>query len=81
MSVLTSIIRGREPLTAVDVAEVIVFVASRRQNSVVADVLVLPKHQVSVISRMSQELDRLTIRSIRHMGPCRQDSDHHHVGL
>jgi hypothetical protein len=41
---------GREPLTAKDVAEIVVFAASRRQNTVVADVLVLPKHQVRLVS-------------------------------
>ena len=45
--VLTTLIRGREPLTARDVAETVVFVASRRQNSVIADMLILPKHQAS----------------------------------
>jgi len=35
-----------EPLTPEDVAEVIVFAASRRENVVVADVLLYPSHQV-----------------------------------
>ncbi|KAK0121888.1 hypothetical protein ONS95_010166 [Cadophora gregata] len=38
---------GCEPLTAEDVAEVIVFQASRRENVVVADVLLFPSHQAS----------------------------------
>jgi 3-hydroxy acid dehydrogenase/malonic semialdehyde reductase len=37
---------GVEPLTPEDVAEVIVFAASRRENVVVADVLLYPSHQV-----------------------------------
>jgi 3-hydroxy acid dehydrogenase / malonic semialdehyde reductase len=37
---------GVEPLTPEDVAEVIVFAASRRENIVVADVLLYPSHQV-----------------------------------
>ena len=38
---------GCEPLTPEDIAELIVFAASRRENVVVADVLVYPNHQVS----------------------------------
>lgn len=37
---------GCEPLTPDDIAEVIVFTAGRRENLVVADVLLLPNHQV-----------------------------------
>jgi NADP-dependent 3-hydroxy acid dehydrogenase YdfG len=37
---------GCEPLTPDDIAEAIVFTASRRENLVVADVLLLPNHQV-----------------------------------
>ncbi|AEO66766.1 b5c1cbf3-ae17-492d-97e2-341a11ce2007 [Thermothielavioides terrestris] len=36
---------GCDPLTPDDVAEVVVFVAGRRQNVVVADTLVFPNHQ------------------------------------
>ncbi|ORY59478.1 uncharacterized protein BCR38DRAFT_460206 [Pseudomassariella vexata] len=36
---------GCEPLTPDDIAEVIVFVAGRRENVVVADTLVFPSHQ------------------------------------
>jgi 3-hydroxy acid dehydrogenase/malonic semialdehyde reductase len=36
---------GVDPLTPEDIAEVVVFVASRRQNVVVADTLVFPSHQ------------------------------------
>lgn len=36
---------GVEPLTGEDIAEVVVFTAGRRENVVVADVLVLPSHQ------------------------------------
>ena len=38
-----------EPLTAEDIAEIVVFAASRRENVVIADVLVLPSHQRFVI--------------------------------
>lgn len=38
---------GCEPLTPEDIAEVIVFMAGRRENVVVADALVFPSHQVS----------------------------------
>jgi len=37
---------GCDPLTPEDIAEVVVFVASRRQNVVVADTLIFPSHQV-----------------------------------
>ncbi|KAK4152772.1 hypothetical protein C8A00DRAFT_44201 [Chaetomidium leptoderma] len=36
---------GCEPLTPEDIAEVVVFVAGRRQNVVVADTLIFPSHQ------------------------------------
>ena len=45
-SVLTAS-RGVEPLTGEDIAEVVVFAASRRENVVIADTLVFPSHQVS----------------------------------
>jgi 3-hydroxy acid dehydrogenase/malonic semialdehyde reductase len=38
---------GCDPLTPDDVAEVIVFAASRRENVVVADVLMFPTNQAS----------------------------------
>lgn len=38
--------RGVEPLTPEDIAEVVVFAASRRENVVIADTLVFPSHQV-----------------------------------
>ncbi|KAJ6259033.1 putative oxidoreductase [Drechslerella dactyloides] len=36
---------GVEPLTGQDIAEVVVFVAGRRENVVIADTLVFPSHQ------------------------------------
>lgn len=41
---------GVEPLTPDDVAEVVVFMVGRRENVVVADVLVFPSHQASATS-------------------------------
>jgi hypothetical protein len=38
---------GCDPLTPEDIAEVVVFVATRRENVVVADTLVYPSHQAS----------------------------------
>ena len=38
---------GVDPLTPDDIAEVIVFAASRRENVVIADTLVFPNHQAS----------------------------------
>ena len=40
---------GCEPLTPDDIAEIIVFAAGRRENVVIADTLIFPNHQVSVI--------------------------------
>jgi 3-hydroxy acid dehydrogenase/malonic semialdehyde reductase len=37
---------GCEPLTPDDIAEIIVFTATRRENVVIADTLVFPSHQV-----------------------------------
>lgn len=39
-------LRGCEPLTGDDIAEVIVFAAGRRENVVIADTLIFPSHQV-----------------------------------
>ncbi len=41
---------GCDPLTPDDIAEVVVFVAGRRQNVVIADTLIFPSHQVSPFS-------------------------------
>ncbi|CAN8102798.1 unnamed protein product [Discula destructiva] len=38
---------GVEPLTPDDIAEVVVFTATRRENVVVADTLIFPQHQAS----------------------------------
>lgn len=46
--------RGCDPLTPDDVAEVIVFTAGRRENVVVADVLMFPSHQVSINSILAK---------------------------
>ncbi|KAI1761202.1 NAD(P)-binding protein [Hypoxylon sp. FL1150] len=40
---------GCDPLTPDDIAEVVVFVAGRRENVVVADTLVFPNHQASAL--------------------------------
>ncbi|EXV01315.1 NADP-dependent 3-hydroxy acid dehydrogenase [Metarhizium brunneum] len=40
---------GCEPLTPDDIAEVVVFTATRRENLVVADTLVFPNHQASAL--------------------------------
>ncbi len=41
---------GCEPLTPDDVAEIVVWQAGRRENVVVADVLLYPNHQVSFVA-------------------------------
>ncbi|OAQ62248.1 oxidoreductase [Pochonia chlamydosporia 170] len=40
---------GCEPLTPDDIAEVVVFTATRRENLVIADTLVFPNHQASAL--------------------------------
>jgi 3-hydroxy acid dehydrogenase/malonic semialdehyde reductase len=45
-----AIYKGCEPLTPDDIAEIVVFTAGRRENVVVADTLVFPNHQVSLIT-------------------------------
>jgi len=42
-----AVYKGVEPLTGKDIAEVIVFAASRRENLVLADTLLFPNHQSS----------------------------------
>ena len=42
---------GGEPLTPEDIAEIIVFAATRRENMVFADSLVFPSHQVCSSAR------------------------------
>ncbi|KXJ97260.1 short chain dehydrogenase [Microdochium bolleyi] len=53
---ISSLILGCEPLKPEDVAEVIVFAATRRQNVVIADTLILPSHQgaATIMHRKSQ---------------------------
>ncbi|EOO03357.1 putative nadp-dependent l-serine l-allo-threonine dehydrogenase ydfg protein [Phaeoacremonium minimum UCRPA7] len=41
---------GVEPLTAEDIAEIVVFTATRRENVVIADTLVFPSHQAGATS-------------------------------
>lgn len=38
---------GCDPLTPEDIAEIIVFMAGRRENVVVAETMVYPNHQAS----------------------------------
>ncbi|KAF1997018.1 NAD(P)-binding protein [Amniculicola lignicola CBS 123094] len=46
-SKVDALYQGCDPLTPDDVAEVIVFAASRRENVVLADTLLFPSHQAS----------------------------------
>lgn len=43
---------GCDPLTAEDIAEVVVFAVTRRENVVVADTLLYPNHEVSLLMRI-----------------------------
>ncbi|KAL8339208.1 hypothetical protein RB601_005908 [Gaeumannomyces tritici] len=45
---------GCDPLTPDDIAEVVVFVAGRRENVVVADTLIFPSHQVRKKKKKTQ---------------------------
>ena len=54
---------GCEPLTPDDIAEVVVFNATRRENVVVADTLIFPNHQV----RSSQPLSFSVVLAITAM--------------
>lgn len=40
---------GVEPLTPDDIAEIVVFTATRRENVVLSDVAVFPSHQASAL--------------------------------
>lgn len=42
--------KGVDPMTPDDIAEVVVFAAGRRENVVLADTLIFPNHQVSLVS-------------------------------
>ena len=44
-----AVYKGVDALTPGDIAEVVVFTAGRRENVVIADTLVFPNHQVSLI--------------------------------
>lgn len=58
---------GCEPLTPDDIAEVVVFAAGRRENVVVADTLVFPNHQVSLLpSTISQALNVWLARQLQY---------------
>ncbi len=61
-------ISGCDPLTPEDIAEVIVFAATRRENVVVADSLIFPNHQVcpSSAQDMNVEAMALTIKGFRN---------------
>lgn len=48
-----------EPLTPDDIAEVVVFAATRRENVVIADTLIFPQHQVSGPPRRSNTREKL----------------------
>lgn len=51
--------RGCDPLTPDDIAEVVVFACSRRENVVVADSMLFPNYQVSL--EMTDERDRIDV--------------------
>jgi hypothetical protein len=55
--------RGCEPLTPDDIAEVIVFAATRGQNVVIADTLIFPSHQVGISRRVLLQSTPLEVLS------------------
>lgn len=48
-----AVYQGVDPLTPDDIAEVVVFAAGRKENVVIADLLVYPNHQVSAPHKLS----------------------------
>ncbi|KAK9380881.1 uncharacterized protein V2V93DRAFT_369809 [Kockiozyma suomiensis] len=44
-----AVYKGVDPLVAEDIAEIIVFAVSRRENTIIADTLVFPNHQASAM--------------------------------
>lgn len=44
-----AVYKGVDPLTPEDIAEVVVFTAGRKENVVIADTLIFPNHQVSLL--------------------------------
>lgn len=45
-----AVYKGVDPLTPEDIAEVVVFTAGRKENVVIADTLIFPNHQVSLLN-------------------------------
>lgn len=54
-----AVYKGGEPLTPEDIAEIIVFMAGRRRNVVIADTLVFPCHQVGSLLPVVGSLSNL----------------------
>lgn len=61
---------GVDPLTPDDIAEVIVFSATRRENVVIADTLIFPSHQVRSSSHVRPLWTRGLKPSREELGPC-----------
>lgn len=55
---------GVEPLTGEDIAEVVVFAATRRENVVIADTLIYPSHQVSCTASRVWKRNVLTVSRV-----------------
>ena len=60
---------GCEPLTPDDIAEVVVFNASRRENVVIADTLIFPSHQVGRLNS-SRNFDQFLICLYQQIPTC-----------
>ena len=59
-----------DPLTPDDIAEVIVFSATRRENVVIADTLIFPSHQVRSVLHVRPAWTRELTPSREEQGPC-----------
>lgn len=61
---------GVDPLTPDDIAEVIVFSATRRENVVIADTLIFPSHQVRSFLHVRRAWTRGLTTRREELGPC-----------
>lgn len=66
-----AVYKGVDPLTPEDIAEVVVFTAGRKENVVIADTLIFPNHQVSLLNL---KLCHNFHADFRNLGSCNSDA-------
>lgn len=66
-----AVYKGVDPLTPEDIAEVVVFTAGRKENVVIADTLIFPNHQVSLLNL---KLCHNFHADFRNLGSCNGDA-------